>query len=256
MIQAPTRLTLLLCLIIAPLVTQAQTPSVEARTATLARIESDYGDALMRRDPLLASQLGDKRFNDQLPDLSASAENAALASGQTFIQRLSEIDLTGLPDKIRRPADTLLTVLIAEQQSTSAKNWQNPTYQFLLLDARLTTLATKLPFPTVKDYDDYIARLKKLPTAFSQIMTNLQLGFEQGRTPDAATVAKVQAQVKVGASQPAESNPLATPLKRFPPALSPEERKRIATDLLDTIANDVIPAYNRVGRFVAARSNP
>ena len=53
----------------------------------------------------------------------------------------------------------------------------------------------------MKDYDDYIARMEKVPKAFSQMMTNMQLGMDEGRMPPKYILEKVlvQAQALAGA---------------------------------------------------------
>ena len=85
-------------------------------------------------------------------------------------------------------------------------------------------------------------------------MTNIQLAADAGRLPSKATVDAVLAQIQPISSQPAETSPFAAPLKRFPASIGPDDRKRITADLLDTISSDVIPSYQRVGRFIQARA--
>ena len=233
---------------------QAGEASVEARTAAVNRVLADYRDDERKREPEVASLAGDKRYDDQLSDFSASAANARLSRGQTYIQRLSEIDTTGLPEKTRVSAEGLLNSLIEEQAGNQAKTWQRPLEQFTRLHGQLMAIAEKLSFESVKDYDDYVARLKKIPNAFSQMMTNLQLGSEAGRIPAQASVEGVMTEVQAISAEPAETSAFAAPLKRFPAAVGAADRKRIAADVLDTISNDVIPGYQRVGRFVAAQS--
>jgi uncharacterized protein (DUF885 family) len=230
--------------------------TVEARTAALARILAEYHEEEVKREPLLATAAGDTRYNDQLPDLSASAENAWIARGQSYIVRLSEIDTGGVPDKVRVPAKRLLNTLLAEQEETHAKDWQMPLAQFTALNARLLALAAHLPFANVKDYDDYVLRLGKLPAALSQIMTNLQLGLDQGRIPTKSEADQVQQQAQTVASKQGAVNPFAAPLTRFPAAVPAADRKRISDDLLDAIATSVVPAYKRLGRFLTAMPIP
>ena len=149
----------------------AQTPaaaagsgSVTARTAQLNRIFSDYWEDQLKHQPEFASVLGDKRYDDQLSDLSVAAINADLARGAAYIQRLSEVDTTGLPEQTRLSAELLLRTLIEAQEGARYKEWEMPLNQFNGVHTALPMLVAQLSFDTIKDYDDYVSRLKKIPT--------------------------------------------------------------------------------------------
>ena len=101
----------------------------------------------------------------------------------------------------------------------------------------LPQLVSRSEFDGVKDYDNYIARLKKVPTAFSQIRTNMELGMEAGRMPPAVPDGEGLAQAQALADQKPADSPFALPLKKFPKTVSAAEQKRITTELLDAITD-------------------
>jgi uncharacterized protein (DUF885 family) len=107
-----------------------------------------------------------------------------------------------------------------------------------------------LPFDTVKDYDDYISRLQKVPTAFSQITTNMQMGIDDGRMPPEYLLEKVLVQVQTLADQKPEESAFAQPLKKFPKTVDAAEQKRISGELLNVIATDVLPSYQHFAKFL------
>ncbi len=228
-----------------------QTASVAARTATLNTIFADYWQDQMKHQPEFASTLGDKRYNDQLSDYSAKAVNDGLAREQGFILRLAEVDTTGLPAQVKLSAELLLRSLTEDQEAARFKEWEMPLNQFNGLHTGFPMLVAQLPFDTVKDYDDYVTRLKKLPLAFSQIMTDIQAGIDEGRVPPKYILEKVQKQVEGIAAMKAESSPFAGPLKKFPAGIPEGDRKRISTDVIEAIDGSVLPAYQRLARFVA-----
>ena len=91
----------------------------------------------------------------------------------------------------------------------------------------------RLQFDSVKDYDDYITRLKKVPHAFSQIMTNMQLGVDEGRVQPQYLMEKVLVQTLALANQKPEDSPFAQPLKKFPKTIGAAEQKRISAEVID-----------------------
>jgi uncharacterized protein (DUF885 family) len=224
----------------------------KALSALLDQIWQDR----LKHSPEFASSIGDKRYNDQLTDYSAKEVNAGLARGRDYIQRLSEIDTTGISEQEQLSADLMLRSLIEAQEGAKFKEWEMPVNQFNGFHTDLAQLPGRLQFDSVKDYDDYITRLTKVPTAFSQIMTNMQLGVDEGRTPPQYLMEKVLAQTETLANQKAEESPFAMPLKTFPKSVSAAEQKRITSDLLQAISTDVLPMYKRFAGFLKAEYIP
>ena len=234
----------------------AATSSVAQRSKELSKLFAEIWEDRLKHSPEFASFLGDKRYNDQLTDYSVQEVNASLSRGRAFIQRLSEIDTTGLPEQERLSAELMLRSLIDDQEGARFKEWQMPINQFSGFHTDLPNLVNDLQFETVKDYDDYIARLKKVPTAFSQNMTNMELGIDEGRMPPQYLLEKVVVQTQTLADQKPTESPFAMPLKKFPKAISAADQKRISAEVLDVIGTQVLPAYQRFAKFLKAEYVP
>jgi uncharacterized protein (DUF885 family) len=235
--------------------TQA-TPPIATRSKALSTLLDQIWQDKLRHSPEFASSIGDKRYNDQLTDYSPKEVNAALARGRDYIQQLAEIDTTGLSEQERLSADLMLRSLIEAQESEKFKEWEMPVNQFNGFHTDLAQLPARLQFDSVKDYDDYITRLTKVPAVFSQIMTNMQLGADEGRTPPQYLMEKVLVQTQSLANLKAEESPFALPLKRFPKSVSAAEQKRISTEVLQAISSNVLPSYKRFGGFLKAEYIP
>ncbi len=236
---------------------QAQAaPSAEARSHALSSLLHEIWEDNLKHSPEFATSIGDKRYDDQLTDYSAKEVNASLQRGLGYIERLGAIDTTGLSEQDQLSAELMLRSLIDDQQAAKFKEWEMPVNQFNGLQTDLPQLPNRTNFDTAKDYDDYIARLKKVPVAFSQIMTNMQLGVDEGRTPPQYLMEKVLVQTQTLAGQKPEESPFALPLKKFPAALSAADQKRISADLLDAISSDVLPSYKRFAGFLKAEYIP
>jgi uncharacterized protein (DUF885 family) len=234
----------------------AATSSVAQRSKELSKLFAEIWEDRLKHSPEFASFLGDKRYNDQLTDYSVQEVNASLSRGRAFIQRLSEIDTTGLPEQERLSAELMLRSLIDDQEGARFKEWQMPINQFSGFHTDLPNLVNDLQFETVKDYDDYIARLKKVPTAFSPNMTNMELGIDEGRMPPQYLLEKVVVQTQTLADQKPTESPFAMPLKKFPKAISAADQKRISAEVLDVVGTQVLPAYQRFAKFLKAEYVP
>src|SRR5580698_3209894 len=93
-------------------VTAPNAASVADRSKELNALFKEIWEDRLKHNPEFASQLGDKRYNDQLSDYSAKEVNASLERGLGFIQRLGAIDTTGLPQQERLSAELMMRSLI------------------------------------------------------------------------------------------------------------------------------------------------
>jgi uncharacterized protein (DUF885 family) len=234
----------------------AQNLPVNNRVKTLNAIFTDYWEDQLKHEPEFASSIGDNRYNDQLRDYSVQAYNESLSRERGFLSRLAEVDTAGMSTQEQLSKDLLVRELILNQQEARFKPWEMPVTQFDGLQLSLPQLVPRLTFNSVKDYDDYIARLKKVPLAFQQITDDMSIGMDDHREPPAYLMEKVLAQVNAIANQKPEDGPFTQPLKKFPASVSATQQERIKQELLAAIAGQVAPAYVRFGKFLKAQYIP
>jgi uncharacterized protein (DUF885 family) len=234
----------------------AQSLPLASRIKTLNTIFSDYWQDRLRHEPEFASSIGDARYNDQLSDYSVQAYNDSLARDRAFLTQLTEVDTTGMSTEEQLSKDLLVRQLIQNQQEARFRPWEMPVTQFDGLQVALPQLVPQLTFNTVKDYDDYIARLKKVPLAFQQITDDMSIGMDDHREPPAYLMEKVLAQVNTLANQKPEDGPFGLPAKKFPASVSATQQARIKEELFAVIASQVTPAYVRFGKFLKSQYIP
>ena len=224
--------------------------SLEDRRQALSDLFRDYWEDYLKRNPEFASTIGDKRYNDQTTDYSVEAVNDDLAQEQRFLLRLAAIDPTGFTDQEKTSQGLLIRTFEMDQEAAEFKEWEMPVNQMNGIYSDYPELVAELSFNTVKDYDDWIARLHALPNAFAQVNENMEIGMEDHRVPPRYLLEKTLDQVKQLAGQKPEDSPLAMPLKEFPASISLAEQGRIKSEMLDAIAKEVLPAYQRFARFL------
>ena len=229
---------------------------VEANRKALNAVFEDYWQDNLKHSPEFASTIGDKRYNDQISDYSVKAFNEGLAREQSFLLRLAAIDTAGLTDQEKVSRELLLRHFAEDAEAADFKEWEMPLNQMGGIHTTYPQLVAQLSFTTVKDYDDWIARLHAIPRAFDQVAANMSIGVDDGRVPPKYLLEKALEQVKSLASQKPEDSPLALPLKSFPASIKPAEQERIKAEMLDAIAKEVLPAYLRFARFLEASYIP
>lgn len=209
-----------------------------------------YWDAYLEHNPEFASEIGDKRFNDKITDYSVQAVNNWLEQEQNFLMKLGAIDPNGFTESETMSREILLRELADDLEGSEFKPWEMPVNQMGGIYSEYPQLVAELSFKEVKDYDDWIARLRQIPTAFDQVTENMEIGMEDHRVPPKYLLEKALEQVKQLTSQKPEDSPLAMPLKKFPASIAQADQDRIRTEMLDVIGKKVLPAFTRFARFM------
>jgi uncharacterized protein (DUF885 family) len=233
-----------------------QTDSLAARTQTLNKIFRDYWQDQLKHSPEMASTTGDHRYDDQLSDYSPQAYDQALARGEQFIERLGAIDTTGMSEQEKLSKRLLVYDLVDQQESSICDPWQTPVTQFSGLQVDLPQMVETLRFTSADDYNNYVARLSKVPGAFLQISTDMLLGEQAGRSEPQYLMKKVVAQANAITSLKPENTPFARPLDHFPVDMPSQQKAEIRTAVLTAIRTQVQPAYAHFTKFLSVTYIP
>ena len=210
----------------------------------------------MRTHPVWASMLGDKRWNDKLEDLSQAAIDKDLEEAKRFLARIEAIDTAGFPAQEALNKKLMVRNLRREIDGAQFKPWEMPVSQFGGIHIHLPDLVSVLSFESVKDYDDYIARLKAMPLLFEQTETQMRKGMADGLMPPRFLLEKVAEQAnRVAAAEPEKAS-FAKPFTKFPASIVEGDRKRLHEEGVAAIRNGVIPAYAKFVKFVREEYAP
>lgn len=228
----------------------AKLAPVEDRRKALSALFDQYWQTFLETYPEFASTIGDKRYNDKSADYSVKAINAWLEREQNWMLKLAAIDPTGLTDAEKMSREMLLRDFAEDLEASEFKEWEMPIDQMGGIYSAYPQLVAQLDFSTVKDYDDWIARLKAMPNAFDQVITNMSIGVDDHRVPPKYLLEKALEQVKQLAIAKPEESPLARPLKKFPASVPAAEQERIKTEMLAVIAKQDLPAYQRLVKYM------
>jgi uncharacterized protein (DUF885 family) len=235
------------------LMTQAQNPSVsslETRRKALKDLIAEEWEYRMRTNPEYASILGDKRYNDQVSDLSLAAVEQRQRDARAFLQRFQAIDTTGFSDQEALNKRLIVRDLEQGLEDARYKTYEMPVNQFEGFHLNAAQFPSLLAFTSEKDYRDYIARLHKLPMSFDQIAERMRAGMKDGLMPPKFLLEKVASQAAGIAAVSAADSPFSEPLKKIPESITGEARESIQRDLMAAVENDVLPAYRKFAAFV------
>ena len=223
---------------------------LDRRRKALNDLIDEQWEYVMKIAPEFASILGDKRYNDQVSDVSAKAVRDDIAVTKKFLARFEAIDTKGFSEQERLNRDLMVKGLREDLEGAKFVGWQMPVNQMGGIHLNAAQLPVLLPFQTVKDYEDYIVRLAKFPKVMDDTIANMRLGLKAKLMPPKFLLEKVAEQGAGIADTPSDKSPFALPLNKFPADLSDADRERIRKAVLAEIDRSVIPAYGRFTAFV------
>jgi uncharacterized protein (DUF885 family) len=241
--------------------TSAQSTAGVRRQQLLSLFDEEW-EYRLRTRPEFATALGDKRYNDRLSDESPSFFQSDVEQKQKFLVRCEAINPGGLSHQDSLSRELLIRDLRLEIEGARFKPWETPVNQMSGPHLHLPDLVTLTPFDTVKDYDNYVARLNQIPRLFDQVMANMRQGMRDRLMPPRYLLEKVAAEALDIAAKTGENSPFARPIKEFPKGVPAAEQKRLRETILGAITNQVLPAYQRFAIFVrddyapAGRTDP
>ena len=230
--------------------------SVEARVKRLHQLLHEQWEYTLRTSPEFASILGDKRYNDRLSDFSQAAIDKDLAQNRVFLARFEAVNADGFPEQEKLNRDLMVRNLRQTLEAAKFKEWEMPVNQMNGLHIDAPQLVTSLSFETIKDYDDYIARLKKLPRAFREVTIQMRNGMNDRLMPPKILLGQVANQANELATQKPEDSPFAVPTTKFPAKFSAATKQRLRDGVLSAIRDSVLPAYARFTTFVRDEYTP
>jgi uncharacterized protein (DUF885 family) len=222
--------------------------AAKAANAPLIKLFDATWQEDLADDPIGATQLGDARYNDKWPDMSQLAIDARQKKNYARLQSLSKINREKL-DK----ADQLNYDLFQREIKTRIGEYQFKPWMFAISPLggpqQLSETAEFAPFKTVKDYDNWIARLNASGAYIDQWILLLTQGTVEKLTQPRVVINKVLDQLKGQITADAESSPFYAPFKKMPDSIPAADKARLAAAGKTAVETVATPAMQRLDKF-------
>lgn len=227
----------------APAAHVAQSPS-----KALDTLMKDIWERWMADEPTWASSLGDRRYNDRWKDYSAPARARRLAATRDELRRLSAIDRAKLSAADQLNYDLLKHDLALSLDPMAQLGDLMPVSHMGGVQTAHDVVSS-LRFETVKDYEDWIARMKAFPRYMAENVALMQEGLKRGLVPPKAILSRVPEQLKDQMPTKAEDSPFYKPFEAMPKAIAAAEQARLRAEATQAIRTEVVPAFEKFDRF-------
>jgi uncharacterized protein (DUF885 family) len=229
-------------------------PSSSDADRDLSRLVDGYFEDVLKLNPLIATFIGDVRYNDRLANDIAPEHVAAMTElHRRYLDNLRKIDSHTLS------TSSQLTRAIFERQcSEELDSAKFPSY-LLPIDqtgglpstfVELGAGESAQPFASVRDYDNFLRRSVDFSAWVDQAIVNMREGMKQNIVQPRVVMEKVLPQLHAMLVEDTSKSLFHKPIDNLPKGIGAADQKRIRRDYNDAIAHRIIPAYRRLYSFV------
>jgi uncharacterized protein (DUF885 family) len=230
--------------------------SLDVRRQQLNKLIAEEWEYELRESPELATVIGDYRYNDRWSDGSLAHVAQTKKDLQTWLARFEAVDTAGFPEQEKLNQSLMVRDLKLRIEGIDLKNHEMPVDQFYGIHLLLAQFVALVPFDSTKHYEDYLARLHKVPQVLDEIIGVLKQGERDRLMPPRFLLEKTVTQCKSIAEAAGEANAFGQPAAHFADGVPAADRKRLHDAVVGAVDNEVRPAYTRLANFLATEYAP
>lgn len=209
----------------------------------------------MQDSPEFASDLGDRRWNDRWSEETLEHFAKNHQHNQEVLARLAKIDRSALSAEDQLSYDLF------------KKNYQEwiEGYKFhgvlLRLNQRggiqtVDELADSLRFQTLKDYEDWLTRMRTFPVLMDQNIALMRQGIKERMVHPKVIMQRIPAQIdKQIVSDPTQSG-FYKPFLHFSNEISAADRERLQREAKQAVEQQIVPAFKKFKEFFVGEYLP
>ena len=232
-------------------------PATMVNAATSEQLNAlfeQYFEEYLKMNPLLATYIGDNRYNDQLPNFIGPEYLARQHDmNERYLAAIRKFDPATLSGEDRISYEIFLRERTRQQESERFPDQLLPLAQTGGLPTMMPSLGSGTnaqPFVTVQDYENWLKRLDGFVAYMDQSIVNMREGIAKGVVQPRPVMEKVLVQFDELIKPRAEDSPFWGPIAKFPDTVPEADRERLTAAYRAAIEGKVMPSYVRVRDFV------
>jgi uncharacterized protein (DUF885 family) len=233
------------------------TPSRPAPEKALVNLLARDWEWRLEDSPILATLVGDPRYDDRWPDVSLEAHVRRGDYYRDLLKRARAIDRRSLAAPARMNLDLFLYETGLMVDGLRFHDELLPLTQMNGVQMDVADLLGLVPRRTAADYDHIAARLRAVGPLVDQTIAVLREGAARGITPPRAIMDAVPGQVAAQiADDPATAPVAAMVLTEMPADLDGAAGRRVRDAILRAVRDVVVPSYRRLHAFLVEEYLP
>lgn len=210
----------------------------------------------MKESPESATFLGVPGYNDKLSDNSMDAVKRRKLEAKCALAVLKKIPRAGLKGEDRVSYDLLV------RDGELGIEAQKFDFDYFVVDhmggfhINFPDLVEAMPRANVKDFENIISRMEKVPGFVDNQIVFLNEGLKRKVTPVKVFLERVPNQIDKVTTEKVEDSPLFSPFKHFKADISEADQKRLQDRAKEVLSQRVYPAIKKLKTFLVENYIP
>jgi uncharacterized protein (DUF885 family) len=202
----------------------------------------------LNESPVSASYQGDERGSDKWDDNSLPAIERRHKSNIAVIERIKKINRKKLSISDQLNYDLFLKRYEGRVERHKYKGYLLPINQRGGIHTA-HGFARVLKFKTVKNYEDWIARLNAFPQRMDQTLDLMKEGKRQNIMWAKKVLERVPAQIDAQIVDDPEKSPWFSAFKKFPKSFSDADKNRLREAGKQAVSSKIVPSYRKLKKY-------
>ena len=240
-----------------PITAAAETTVADARAAEsrkLNEIVEAYFEEVLKLNPLLATSIGDPRYNDRFEvTISPEWRTRSERLQRDYLERIRTVDPALLAGQDALTREIFLTGRQRDLEGFRFPGHLIPLNQFYSMPnsfAQLGSGSGMQPFKTVKDYEDFLERVDGFVLWTDQAIVNMREGMAKGYVLPRVLVERTLPQLAAQVIEKPEDSLYWGPIAKMPESFTAAEREKLTAGYRAAIAGKIVPSYRRLHDFM------
>ncbi len=202
----------------------------------------------LRENPVMASSLGDRRYNGSWTNSSLDAIEARQETQRDFMQRLLAIDSSQLDEANQLNYELFRRDLMADIEGFRFRDHLMPVNQRGGVQT-LDEIAEQIPLTTVADYHDWLKRMASVGNVIDQTIALQEEGRKRGYMPPKILMQRVPDQIAAQLVESADDSPFYKVFRNLPDSIAPAEQEELRASAKAVIDDSIVPAYRKFNKY-------
>jgi len=200
-------------------------------------------ESRLRENPLFATSAGRHEYNDRLPSVTPADLERRNGQRKATLAELDAVDRAKLPAAEVVNYDMFRQGLVDGIASYELGDYQMPFNADSGFHTGFSRLPENVPLATVKDYDNYISRLKAWPRYVREEIALMRLGLARGMTVPRATLNGYEHTIDAHVVDDAAKSVFWRPFEKLPPSVPEAERERLRREGRAAVMDGAVAGY-------------
>lgn len=237
----------------------AALPPAPVATADAAKrldaLVDEYWERYLRLNPLSATVNGDYRYDDRFENVSSEEYiRASRDLDREYLDRILALDASGLTGQSLLTYEVFLRDRRVALEGYGFPSELLPVDQFyspVHLFAQMGSGKGFHPFATVKDYEDWLLRVKGFVVWSDTAIRRMREGMARGVVQPKVLIERTVPQIEALIAPDPRRSVFFGPVEVIPAGFGAADRERLRAAFERTIVTDINPALRRMADFLA-----